>query len=216
MRFENEFNRTSLRDYPLTFWMRRSSRPTNCTRTRGKKGEPHRDPADPPRRRANKRKGHGTYDNDRPPIFSVVGRASGTVRFFVRHHSDAATCLEVVSSTVPCGASVLYTDDWGGYARVESELKTRHASVKHGRAGADDREWARDDDGDGVREVHCNSCEGAGTGVRTFLRSFRGVHKKYLADYMATYETMTNAKRITGAVIRRMCLVLKDSHSGTT
>jgi transposase-like protein len=59
------------------------------------------------------------------------------------------------------------------------------------------KEWARDDDGDGVREVHCNSCEGAGTGLRTFLRTFRGVHKYYLADYVATYETMANAKRIT-------------------
>lgn len=138
------------------------------------------------------------------------------MRFFVRERSDAATCLAVVSSTVPCGASVLYTDDWGGYARVESELKTKHASVKHGRAGEDVREWARDDDGDGVREVHCNSCEGAGAGVRTFLRSFRGVHKKYLADYMATYETMTNAKSISVEVIHRMCFVIEAPHSKTT
>ena len=32
----------------------------------GEKSPPHRDPTDPPRRRANKRKGHGTYANDRP------------------------------------------------------------------------------------------------------------------------------------------------------
>src|SRR4029434_6897843 len=148
-----------------------SSRPTTSTRTRGKKGEPHRDPADPPRRRANKRRGHGSYERDRPPIFSIIGRESGRVRFFVRHHADTATCLEVIRSTVPAGASVLYTDDWGGYAQVESKLQTKHATVKHGLAGTADREWARDDDGDGIREVHCNSCEGAGAGVRTFLRS---------------------------------------------
>jgi hypothetical protein len=40
------------------------------------------------------------------------------------------------------------------------------------------REWAKDVDVDGIREVHCNSCEGAG--LRTYLRVFRGVHKKYL------------------------------------
>jgi hypothetical protein len=34
-------------------------RPTRCSRTRGGKGEKHADPADPPRRRANKRRGHG-------------------------------------------------------------------------------------------------------------------------------------------------------------
>jgi hypothetical protein len=37
------------------------------------------------------------------------------------------------------------------------------------------------------------------------LRTFRGVHKYYLADYVATYETMANAERITPTVIRRMC-----------
>ena len=80
----------------------------------GEKSDPHRDPCDPPRRRANKRKGHGTYATDRPPIFSIVGRESGTVRFFVRHTADAQTCLAVVSSTVPTGATILYTDEWRG------------------------------------------------------------------------------------------------------
>lgn len=138
------------------------------------------------------------------------------MRFFVRDRSDAATCLEVVGSTVPTGAAVLYTDEWGGYTRVGTELKTGHATVKHGRADDGSREWARDDNGDGVREVHCNSCEGAGTGLRTYLRGFRGVHKKYLADYVATYETMTNAKKITADVVRRMCFVTETSHSEDT
>ncbi len=33
----------------------------------GEKGVPHTDPEDPPRRRANKQRGHGTFDNDRRP-----------------------------------------------------------------------------------------------------------------------------------------------------
>ena len=188
----------------------------NSIRMPGKKSDPHPDPSDPPRRRANKRKGHGTYETDRPPIFSIVGRESGTVRFFVRHHADAKTCLEVVSSTVPADATIRYTDEWRGYAPVEKKLKTSHATVKHGRAADGHREWARDDDGDGRREVHCNSCEGAGTGLRTDLREFRGVHKKHLADYVATYETMTNAKRITSTVIHRMCFVTHNPHSRDT
>jgi hypothetical protein len=40
-------------------------------------------------------------------------------------------------------------------------------------------EWARDDDGDGIREVHINTIEGMWTLVRNFMRLFRGVHKKY-------------------------------------
>ena len=29
----------------------------------------------------------------------------------------------------------------------------------------------------------------------------------YLADYVATFETMANAKRITAAVVQRICLI---------
>src|SRR3954470_9824125 len=43
----------------------------------GEKGERHLDPEDPPRRRANKRRGHGSYYNDRPPIIGTVGRRTG-------------------------------------------------------------------------------------------------------------------------------------------
>ncbi len=46
----------------------------------GEKGAPHRHPDDPPRRRGTRRRGHGTYENDRPPILWVVGRTSGQVR----------------------------------------------------------------------------------------------------------------------------------------
>lgn len=58
-------------------------KPMRCFRTPGKKGEKHADPADPARYRANNRRGHGTYDNDRPPIVGTVGRESGQVRLRV-------------------------------------------------------------------------------------------------------------------------------------
>src|SRR6266700_3534239 len=66
-------------------------KPTNCFRTRGKKGEKHADPDDPPRRRANKQRGHGTYANDRPPIVGTVGRRSGQVRLRMVKHTDGKT-----------------------------------------------------------------------------------------------------------------------------
>jgi hypothetical protein len=40
----------------------------------GEKGDRHPDPDDPPRRPANKRRGHASYENDRPPIVGSVGR----------------------------------------------------------------------------------------------------------------------------------------------
>jgi transposase len=174
---------------------------------RGKKSTPHRDPADPPRRRANKRKGHGTYANDRPPIISIISRETGEQRFWVGDHADRRTCHGLILENLPTGSTQLYTDEWQSYRGSHPA----HATVRHGVY-----EWAREDNGDGRREVHCHSCEGAGAALRTYLRAFRGVHKQYLHRYVATYEAMVNAKRITPELIRRMCLGNLSGHSGYT
>ena len=80
----------------------------NSTKTRGKKGTPHRDPTDPPRRRANQRKGHGTYANDRPPIISVISRQTGEQRFWVCDHADQHTCSVLIAENLPEDSSILY------------------------------------------------------------------------------------------------------------
>jgi transposase-like protein len=129
------------------------------------------------------------------------------VRYFVRERADSATCNEVISTTVPRWSGALFTDALAGYKPLADELHILHGSVRHGSEDGP-REWARDDDGDGWREVHCNSCEGSGAALRTYLRPFRGVHKQLLWLYVATYETMANAKRITVEVVRRMCFGL--------
>ena len=162
-----------------------------CFRMRGKKGDWHGDPSDPPRRRANKQRGHGTYDNDRPPIVGTVGRESGQVRLRVVKHTDGKTLRGHVHSFTADEAQS-YTDEWRGYNRLERP----HSTVCHSQ-----KEWARDDDGDGVREVHVNTVEGVWTSVRNFLRPFRGVHKQYLAGYVAMCELHINLKRITPDVI---------------
>jgi transposase len=172
-------------------------KPTRCFRTRGKKGDHHPNPADPPRRRANKRKGHGTYANDRPPIVGTVGRESGQVRLRVVHHTDKKTLCNQVHTYTQVGAQV-YTDEWRSY----QHLIRPHATVCHS-AG----EWARDDDGDGIREVHVNTTEGMWTTVRNFLRPFRGVHKKFLSGYIAICEFAINLKRISPTFISQLVAV---------
>jgi hypothetical protein len=49
-------------------------------------------------------------------------------------------------------------------------------------------------DGDGTREAHTNSCDGMWSGLRTYLRVFRGVHKWYPSDYVALHEFRVNLK----------------------
>src|SRR3954466_14309965 len=113
------------------------------TRERGKKGVPHTAPEAPPRRRANARPGHGTWENDRPPVCGVVGRQGGEVRLTVAEHAEGKVLRRVVRrATWPMVR--VFTDEWCGYSGLPA-MGRSHATVCH-TAG----EWARDDDGDGI------------------------------------------------------------------
>jgi len=68
--------------------------------------------------------------------------------------------------------SLVPADEWGAYRHL-GEADRVHLTVCH---APGKRECARDEDGDGVREVHSNTLEGFGTGSRDFLRPFQGVN----------------------------------------
>ena len=121
------------------------------------------------------------------------------MRLRVVKRTNGATLKQHVEQFTRARSRV-YTDEWRGY----SKLSRRHATVEHGR-----HEWARDDDGDGVREVHANTSEGLWTSVRNFLRPFRGVHKRYLCQYVAMCEFNINLRRVTPKFIS--ALVAKHS-----
>jgi transposase len=167
----------------------------SCIKTRGKKGVPHRDADNPPRRRGNQFHGHGTWDNDRPPVCGVVGRESGQVRLHVAHHADRKTLEALVKADTIEGARV-NTDEWRSYDHLP-EIGRGHVTVCHVEG-----EWARDDDGDGIREVHDNTLEGLWTGLRNFLRVFRGVNKEYLYQYVTMFQWSFNIKRVTTDFLR--------------
>jgi transposase len=157
---------------------------------RGKTGVPQPDPDDPPRRRANQHPGHGSWENDRPPICGVVGRESGQVRLTVVEHSDSQT-LQAVVRRASWPMAAVNTDEWQGYHHLPA-MGRRHATVCH-TAG----EWARDDEGEGIREVHDDTLEGLWTGLRNFLRPSRGVNQKYLHQHVAPFEWGSDVKRAT-------------------
>jgi transposase len=156
---------------------------------RGKKGVPHPDPADPPRCRGNKRRGHGTFGTDRPPVLGVVGRRTGAVVLRVAGRTDARTLMEFVTGHTADDA-IVYTDEWPGYKQLP-DFGREHATVVH---LPGQRVWARDVDGDGIREVHNNTLEGLWAALRTFLRSFRGVSKYFLHQYVAVFNWVYNQK----------------------
>jgi transposase len=167
----------------------------------GEKGHKPREPDDPPRRRAHQGKGQGTWENDRPPVAGVVGRASGEGRLRVCQPSHRQTLPPFVETPTPEGCTV-NTDEWQAYNHLPEHGRT-HKQVCH---TPGQREWARDEDGDGVREVHSNTAEGMWTGLRNHLRPFRGVNKEHLHHYVAVYEWAYNFKRVTDDLLRAIMM----------
>jgi hypothetical protein len=105
----------------------------------------------------------------------VISRETGEQRLGVCDHADRQTCHNnLIADNMPPGSTLLYTDEWQSYRGSHP----CHATVSHGV-----HEWARDDHGDGQREVHGHTCEGTGAALRTYLRTFRGVHEQYLHLY---------------------------------
>lgn len=119
------------------------------------------------------------------------------MRLRVIEHTDKESLLAHVHRYTGTQARV-YTDEWRAY----EQLERKHQTVQHGI-----KEWARDDDGDGVREVHVNTIEGLWTTLRNFLRLFRGVHKKYLGGYVAMLEFGINLERISPAFVSSLVAV---------
>lgn len=152
---------------------------------------------DPPRQRGNQRKGKGTMANDRPPIVGTVGRSSAQIRLKVCDNTQQITIQpQVESTTLP--TTTVFTDESDAYNRIPASGRERQ-TVCHSQG-----EYARDDDGDGFYEVHCNTMEGIWVGLRNFLRPFRGIHKKYLYLYVAMFEWSHNLRWIDFDFLRRL------------
>jgi len=106
--------------------------------------------------------------------------------------------------------STVNTDEWGGYNDL-SQKGYEHKTVCHS-AG----EYARDDDGDGINEVHENTMEGIWSLLRQWLRTFRGVRKIYLYLYVHAFEFFHNLKRSAFDPLRSLLQTLLASHEKWT
>lgn len=132
-----------------------------------------------PRKRGLKRRGRGTWESDRLPVFGLL-RRDGQVRLFVLRNVQSATIRPIVHQMVRRGAKV-YTDSYSIYHFLAHD-GYQHRTVNHG-AG----EYARD-------EVHCNTMEGTWSWLRQMIRTYRGVSKVYLPLYVAQFEFFYNRR----------------------
>jgi transposase len=126
-----------------------------------------------------------------------VGRESGQIRLEVLANTTQRE-VEAWLATHRSKAGTCYSDESNAYNHVRTPM-LEHRTVCHSR-----KEWARDDDGDGVNEVHTNTIEGLWTELRNFLRRFKGVSKHYIHLYIAMFEWMHNLKKVSAQFIQTL------------
>ncbi len=113
------------------------------------------------------------------------------------------TIQPIIAAAVATGARV-HTGEYASYARLPA-WGYRHATVCHERG-----EYARDEDGDGVREVHVNTMEGTWSLLRSWLRPHRGISQAcgtaarlplYLAFFQFVHNARRRGKALLGALV---------------
>lgn len=98
------------------------------------------------------------------------------------------TMKPLIQATMVLGTCV-YTDADDIDSRLE-QWGDEQESVCHSKG-----EYARDDDGDGLYEVHVNTMEGFWSLLRSWLRPHRGISQDHLPLSLGFFECVHNVRR---------------------
>ena len=178
-----------------------------CYVVAGQKGYPQRvlkrkRPAR--KRRLKGKRGRGTAADEKNPVLGMVAR-NGMLRIDVVSNVKRSTIAPIIKETIVKG-TLIHTDEYVIYKPLK-EWGYEHKVVNHG-----EKEYARDEDGDGFFEVHCNTQEGIWSLLRSWLRPHRGVSQEKLPFYVGFYEWIYNLKkRGKNAVTETFCLLFKPN-----
>ena len=142
---------------------------------------------DPRRRRLKGKRGRGTAESEKPPIFGMIQR-SGECILRMLSNVQQKTIQPVIEANVAKG-TLIYTDEYNIYAKL-SMWGYQHQTVNHSIG-----EYARDEDGDGFYEVHVNTMEGVWSLLRSWLRPHRGISQEKLPLYLGFFEFVHNTRR---------------------
>ncbi|WP_435197723.1 IS1595 family transposase [Natronomonas sp. EA1] len=123
------------------------------------------------RSRALSKRGRGTYEGDKPPVFTLVDRGSGQRYVVPAKSADEATVRLLLDNREKESLTV-YTDGFRAYDPLDDDESFRRESVIHG-----DGEYV---DGD----AHVNTCESHASLARRWLSPHRGVSKDKLTAYL--------------------------------
>lgn len=139
------------------------------------------------RRRLRGARGRGTLEKEKPPIFGMIERG-GEVRITLLENVQQETIRAIIEETIGQG-TVANTDEYVIYdALPEWGYVRKSVCHSHG-------EYARDEDGDGIYEVHVNTMEGFWSLLRSWLRPHRGISQEKLPIYLGFFEFVHNVRR---------------------
>ena len=113
---------------------------------------------------------------------------SGEVVIRMLANVQQVTIEPILRATIAIG-TVVYTDEYDIYSRL-TQWGFEHQTVNH-----DNKEYARDDDGDGFCEVHVNTMEGFWSLLRPWLRPHRGISQERLPNYLAFFQFVHNTRK---------------------
>ena len=139
----------------------------------------------PSRSRGLSTRGRGSYEGDKPPVFTIVDRGTGQ-RYVVPAKSANESTVRLLLADHEEESLTVYTDGFRAYDPLEDDDEFHREYVVHG-----DGEYA---DGD----VHVNTCESHASLARRWLSPHRGVSKDKLTQYLRAFQLRSELFRKPG------------------
>ncbi|ELY99126.1 Insertion element protein [Natrialba aegyptia DSM 13077] len=116
-------------------------------------------------------RGRGLYDQDKPPVFTIVDRGTGN-RYAIPAKSVDESTIRLLLAVCEKEPLTIYTDGFCAYDPLAEDDAFDREYVVHG-----DGEYADED-------VHVNTCESHGSLLRPWLSPHRGISKDRLTQYL--------------------------------
>src|SRR5262249_7967526 len=138
--------------------------------------------------------------------FGMIERGGQVVIHLVAHVKQK-TIEPLMKDTIASGTLVC-TDESSIYAPRDM-WGYEHKSDNHGGG-----ECARDDDGDGLCEVHVNTMEGVWSLLRSWLRPHRGISQEKLPLYLGFFEFVHNVHKRDKALLGSLIGLLVSEDPG--
>ena len=131
------------------------------------------------------RRGCGTYDQDKSPVFVLVDRGTEQ-RYVVPAKSADESTIRLLLTDRQQEPLTVYTDGFCAYDPLDEDEEFDREYVVHG-----DGEYADD-------TVHVNTCESHASLARRWLSPHRGISKDRLTQYLRAFQLRRELYRKPG------------------